>query len=215
MLIAGAKRHAKEVLQLFFQIDKLIDLCFFDDISKNVESHLYNEFKILNTIDSAKEYFKEVDEKFVLGLGNPFLRKKLAEKLINQGGKLSSIISNNSLIGNYNVNLGEGLNIMNNVLISNDVYIGTGSLINAHVCVHHDVFIGEYVEVSPQAVLLGGCNVGNNSSIGSNSTILPNIKIGKNVIVGAGSVVTRDIPDNCIALGVPARISKSINIDYK
>ena len=47
--------------------------------------------------------------------------------------------------------------------------------------------------------------VGDRIRIGSNSTILP-VKIGNNVIIGAGSVVTKDIPDNCIAYGNPAKI---------
>nr|WP_250349320.1 DapH/DapD/GlmU-related protein [Flavobacterium anhuiense] len=50
--------------------------------------------------------------------------------------------------------------------------------------------------------------MGEFSQIGANSTILPKVKIGKNVIVGAGSVVTKDIPDNCLVVGVPARIIK-------
>lgn len=47
--------------------------------------------------------------------------------------------------------------------------------------------------------------IGNNVFIGMNSTILKNVKIGNNVIIGAGSVVTKSIPDNCVAVGVPAK----------
>ena len=50
-----------------------------------------------------------------------------------------------------------------------------------------------------------GCiEVMDNVFIGSNTTILPNIRIGSNVIIGAGSVVTKDIPDNSVVVGVPA-----------
>ena len=51
--------------------------------------------------------------------------------------------------------------------------------------------------------------IGDRVRIGSNSTILP-VRIGNNVIIGAGSVVTKDIPDNCVAYGNPAKI-KNIN----
>ena len=52
-----------------------------------------------------------------------------------------------------------------------------------------------------------GCiEVMNNVFIGSNTIILPNIKIGSNVIVAAGSVVTKDIPDDSVVAGVPARV---------
>ena len=47
--------------------------------------------------------------------------------------------------------------------------------------------------------------IGNNVFIGSNTTILPNVKVGNNVIIAAGSVVTKDIPDNTVVAGVPAK----------
>lgn len=53
--------------------------------------------------------------------------------------------------------------------------------------------------------------VGDNVYIGIRSLIMPGITIGSNVIIGAGSIVTRDIPDNSVAVGVPARVIKSID----
>lgn len=50
--------------------------------------------------------------------------------------------------------------------------------------------------------------LGNNVNIGVNSVIIGNIRIGNNVIIGAGSIVTKDIPDNCVVVGNPARILK-------
>lgn len=57
-----------------------------------------------------------------------------------------------------------------------------------------------------------GCiEIMDNVFIGSNSIILPNIKIGSNVIIGAGSVITKDIPDNSVVAGNPARIISSFD----
>ena len=53
---------------------------------------------------------------------------------------------------------------------------------------------------------IGCIEIGNNVFVGSNTTILMNVKIGNNVIVGANSVITKDIPDNSVVAGVPARI---------
>ena len=50
------------------------------------------------------------------------------------------------------------------------------------------------------------------AKIGANSTILPGIVIGENALVGAGSVVTRDVPDNVVVAGNPARIIKAVEI---
>ena len=57
-----------------------------------------------------------------------------------------------------------------------------------------------------------GCiEIMNNVFIGANTTILPNIRIGSNVIIAAGSVVTKDIPDNSVVAGVPARVIETFN----
>jgi maltose O-acetyltransferase len=58
--------------------------------------------------------------------------------------------------------------------------------------------------------LLGRVKVGNCVSIGTNATVLPKVTIGDNVIIGAGSVVTRNIPDNSLAFGVPARVKRRL-----
>ena len=51
--------------------------------------------------------------------------------------------------------------------------------------------------------------VGNNVYIGNNVIILPGVAIGNNVVIGAGAVVSKDIPDNSVAVGVPARVIKT------
>ena len=201
MLVAGAKRHAKEVLQVLEANQESSNINFFDDVSTDLENLFFNNYKILSDLRDAKKYFEEVDNKFILALGNPFLRKIVAEKLTRQGGRLTSVIASTAVIGKHEVALGEGLNIMHQVMISNSVRIGCGALINAFSSIHHDTSIGDYSEVSPHAALLGGCSIGHCTSIGANATILPNVKVGSNVVIGAGSVVTKDVPDNCVVAG--------------
>jgi len=205
MLIAGAKRHAKEILELLHQLNEIDELYFFDDISVDLKQTVYKKYPIIKSLDAIREFFGTQPE-FILGLGGTRTRNTLAEKLINQGGKLISLFSKDCNIGHYDVDLGPGLNVMYNALISNSVKIGAGTLVNAFVSVHHDVSIGRFCELSPHSVVLGGCTIGDFTSIGSNATILPNIKIGNDVIIGAGSVVTKNIPDNATAFGVPAQV---------
>ena len=52
--------------------------------------------------------------------------------------------------------------------------------------------------------------IGDNVSIGANVTIIGDIKIGNNVIIGAGSVVVKDVPDNCVVAGNPARVIRTL-----
>ena len=57
-----------------------------------------------------------------------------------------------------------------------------------------------------------GCiEIGDNVMIGAGVTILPNVKIGNNVVIGAGSIVTKDIPDNSVAAGIPCKVVGSFD----
>jgi len=92
--------------------------------------------------------------------------------------------------------------------IAPDTYFGHnafGVVINSHAkvgggtSIQHCVTIGE--------LSLGDAPViGNNVHIGARAIILGNIRIGDNVKIGAGAVVLQSVPDNCTAVGVPARI---------
>lgn len=56
--------------------------------------------------------------------------------------------------------------------------------------------------------------IGSNVFIGVNSIVMPGVTIGSNIVIGAGSVVTKDIPDNSVAIGVPAKVVSSF-ADYQ
>ena len=73
----------------------------------------------------------------------------------------------------------------------------------------HDGGILLYRNQVPDLEITGPITVGDNVYIGNNVIILPNVKIGNNVVIGAGSVVTKDIPDNSLVVGVPARVIKT------
>lgn len=60
-----------------------------------------------------------------------------------------------------------------------------------------------------------GISIGDNVWVGGNVVINPGVHIGNNVVIGSGSVVTKDIPDNCVAVGNPARVIKEITDEDK
>ncbi len=78
----------------------------------------------------------------------------------------------------------------------------------------HDGGVGIFRDEYPGINVYGKIKIGDNSFIGHNAIIMPGVTIGKNVVIGAGSVVTKDIPSNSLAVGVPARVIKSIE-EYK
>ncbi len=208
MLIIGAKGFAKEVLEVFNQLQQTDNIAFYDDVNDDVGDLLFDKFQILKNEEQVKAYFKATNNDFTIGIGNPFLRYKLCEKFEKLGGNLSSSISPLAMMSNFEVVISEGCNILMNTVFSNDIFIGKGTLIYYNAVITHDCHIGNFVEISPSVVVLGRCKIGDFTQIGANSTILPDIKIGKNVTIGAGSLVTKDMPDNAVAYGSPAKIIK-------
>ena len=78
----------------------------------------------------------------------------------------------------------------------------------------HDGGVWTLRQDFPQLDVVNRIVVGNNVFLGYGCIVLPGVHIGNNVVVGAGSVVTRDIPDNSVAAGVPARVLGSLS-DYR
>lgn len=208
MLIVGAGGFAKELIQVFHDLEETEGINFYDDTSKNSIQYIFEKYKILKTKKEVKVLFKNTSNKFVLGLGNPILRKTLSLLMNDLGGNLMSAISPKANIGSYNVQIGRGTTILSGANISNNSKIGIGCLIYYNVAITHDCEVGDYVEISPGASILGNVVLGDNCQIGAGAVILPNITLGNNVVVGAGSVVTKSFEDDLTVIGVPARILK-------
>ena len=210
MIIIGAKGFAKEILEVLYQLNQIENIVFYDDVNTDLPLKLYNQFPILTNLEQVEDYFKNSDNSFTIGIGNPVLRKKLHDKFTAIGGNFTNTISPKASIGHFGNTIGNGCNIMTGTVITNDVIIGNGVLINLNCTVGHDCQIGNFVEMSPGVHISGNCTIGDYSILGTNSTVLPKITIGKNVIIGAGSVVTKDIPDNSLVVGIPAIIKKEL-----
>lgn len=209
MLLMGASGHSLEVLQVLLQNgNERENIAFFDNTS-NAPRRIFNFYPVINSIDLLTEHFKN-DPNFAIAVGNPFSRKLLFDLAFKAGGKPVNVISETAILGQHSRQIGWGLNIMHNVFISENTIIEDGVLLNASCNVHHDVSIGSFTEVSPGSKLLGNASIGRFSQIGAGAIVLPNIKVGSNSIIGAGAVVTKDIPDNSVAVGVPARVIKTL-----
>ncbi|MCV7061972.1 acyltransferase [Mycolicibacterium vaccae] len=75
----------------------------------------------------------------------------------------------------------------------------------------HDGGVWVLRDEHPDIDIVRPIRVGNNVYFGYGCIVLPGVTIGNNVVVGAGSIVTRDIPDNSVAVGIPARVIKPLS----
>src|SRR2546426_10853213 len=115
-------------------------------------------------------------------------------------------IGNNTKIDSY-VYIEEGVKIGDSCKIRSFVFIPTGVVIEDNVFIAPNVTFtndkhpraqGEWTRLDTRVKQF--------ASIGAGTTINPGVRIGKNALIGSGSVVTKNIPDNAIAIGVPAKV---------
>ena len=112
-----------------------------------------------------------------------------------------------------------GVNVLGTLHIYGDVAWSTEPWIitlgnNVHITdgvkfITHDGGTLLFRDRIPDLEITKPITVGNNVYIGNNTIILPGVTIGNDVVIGAGAIVTRDIPDNSVAVGVPARVIKT------
>lgn len=123
--------------------------------------------------------------------------------------------------------IGKNCNINCHVFIENDVSIGNNVTIKPGVQIWDGVTLEDYVFIGPNVTFtndlypkskntnfnLKKTLVKKGASIGANATLLAGITVGENALVGAGSVVTKNIPDNEIWIGNPAKFLKKKDHD--
>ena len=93
---------------------------------------------------------------------------------------------------------------------SGGVEIGDGTIFGPNVVVvssQHGIEVDTSVREAPRK--FGKVKVGHNVWVGANAVIMAGVRIGNGSVIGAGSIVTKDIPDECIAFGAPARVIRN------
>lgn len=158
--------------------------------------------------DSAVFKYPAEQIRLVNGLGSVgsnVHRRRVFQSFKNKGYFFANIIHPSAVIA-PDVLMGEGVQVMAGTIIQTGSRIGENTIVNTRASVDHDCIIGSHVHLAPGVVLSGGVQVEEGVHIGTGATVIQGIRIGKNSIVGAGSLVIKDIPEETISLGVPARV---------
>ncbi len=181
------------------------------DKNANIESPFSNvpiyhsEMEFLNLCLSKNKLY------FIVAIGgnNGETRRMISEKLESINIIPITAIHPKSNIAS-NVKIGAGCQIMMNATIGARTVLKNYCIINTSVNIDHECVIEKGVHIGPSAALAGCIYVKENTFIGTNATILPRLQIGKNVTVGAGAVVVKNVNDDCIVVGNPAKIIKTL-----
>ncbi|MGV8092847.1 MAG: acetyltransferase [Mangrovibacterium sp.] len=200
MFLYGASGHAKVIIDSLIASDVIVG-GLFDD---NPDIKALLNFPVFGSFD--KGVLGENSLIISVGLNN--IRKKIVDRLPGDI-KYGRAIHPTAIISEY-ATIGDGSVVMQGAIVQSCSNIGNHSIINTAVSVDHDCIIENFVHISPKATLCGGVSVGEGSQVGAGAVVIPGIKIGHWSLVAAGAVVLRDVPDNVLMLGNPARVVKSI-----
>jgi len=148
---------------------------------------------------------KDVSYAVTIGGSRGKERVSIHKMLASAGLKCVSIIHPTSFVAD-SACIANGCQILVNTVICAKTHLGLATIVNTSASIDHECVMGKGVHIAPGATLAGCVQVGDFSFIGAGAVVLPRIQIGKNTIIGAGSIVTKNIPDNVVAYGNPAKI---------
>lgn len=212
LVIWGASGHAKviaDIIQLHgdFQI-----VGFLDDVNVDRHGQTFFGYTILGGKEQLDELITSGIEHTIIGFGNCHSRYQLAKFAYSKGFKFTNAIHPRSIIAR-DVLIGEGSVVVAGAVVNPGSKLGKHVIINTCASVGHDCTVQDAVHIAPGVRVGGHSTIGERSWIGIGSALRDHVKIGKNCIIGAGTVVVKDLPDNVVAYGVPAKIIRTINLN--
>lgn len=193
LYIFGASGHAKVVIDILcsnnIRITSIVD--------NSPKFKRLSEIKVVHSdaIDIG------IDDYVIIAIGSNEIRKKIATE---SNFKSIKAIHTEAYVSPF-AEVDYGTVVMPKAVINSGAKIGKHCIINSGAIVEHDCVLEDYVHISPGASLAGNVSIGEGTHVGIGACVIQGIKIGKWVTIGAGAVVTKDIPDNTTAVGIPAK----------
>lgn len=195
--IFGASGHANVIASI---IHKQFDSIRFVDISPT-EGDIINEDEFFDEIDKYR------NDSIFLGIGSNQTRIKIYKKLRELDVTPANCIAENTFIA-HDAELGNGVTICPGSVVGSKARIGNNTIINTLSGVDHDCVLGDHSQVTIGVSFGGNVTVGENCFFGAKSAVIPGITIGDNAVIMAGGIVYKDVPENVMVGGNPAKVMK-------
>jgi sugar O-acyltransferase (sialic acid O-acetyltransferase NeuD family) len=206
IVIIGAGGFGREVKWLIDEINEVGRqwnfLGFIDDnLSKGT---IVNDSIVIGDL----AWLNEQNLNVVCAIGDPNVKKRVLDQLTNSDNKYPVLIHPDVRMSKF-IDIGEGTIICSGCILTVNIKIGKHVIINLDSTVGHDAIIGDYSTILPSVNISGHVNIEELVSVGTGAKIIQELSIGRNTIIGAGAIVTKDIPKNVVAVGIPAKPIKT------
>jgi sugar O-acyltransferase (sialic acid O-acetyltransferase NeuD family) len=144
---------------------------------------------------------------FLVAIGGAHGKERVALQDYLQAQHLRPLVARHrSAFVAQNAVVGDGSQILAMAAVCVDAVLGRACIVNTSATIDHDCTIGDGVHIGPGVHLGGSVRVCDFATIYTGAVVLPKLVIGKGAVVGAGSVITKDVPDNVVVVGNPAKI---------
>lgn len=155
----------------------------------------------LGTLDRLIE--SDQRPRYVIGIGNPRVRRTLANALDAAGFSAQTLVHPAATIGSM-VSIGPGSIICAGVRLTTNISVGRHVHLNLNATVGHDSTLADFVSVNPLASISGDCHVESGALIGVSASLINGVTVAKDATVGGGACVIRSVPEAVTVVGVPA-----------
>lgn len=204
LIIIGAGMLGRKVCN--YARDAGFDVIGFLDGRANVLDGFKGYPPILGAVE---DWVVHEQDRFVCAVAEGMARRKYVSIIEKKGGTFASIVHPLAYVG-PNVLLGDGCVVCPFAVVDCDLSIGRHVIVNVHSLVAHDCLLEDYVTLSPNVHLGGLTVVRANSFLGMSASTIPRVEIGASSVIAAGACVTRNIPNDVLAAGVPATVKKTL-----
>jgi sugar O-acyltransferase (sialic acid O-acetyltransferase NeuD family) len=205
VVVWGASGHALVVADILRLTGRFDVVGYLDSINQDRCGEPFGGAVVLGGQEQLAELKDGGAEYVALGVGDCKARLEIADRIIDAGLKLATAIHPSAIIAD-DARVGEGSVVCAGAVVNPRANLGRAVIVNTSASVDHDCTIADGVHLSPGVHLAGRVSVGEGTAIGIGSVARDGISIGKGCIIGAGAVMVRDLPDNVLAYGVPAKV---------